>query len=60
MEDELYDEFGNYIGPELDNIDQEEDYVSDEHNLSDIEIESENKIELKVFYSLINRRVRIK
>ena len=32
MDDSLYDEFGNYIGPELDSSDDEASQVSEEDN----------------------------
>lgn len=39
MEADLYDEFGNYIGPELDSDDDEDDLDADDRDVDEVQEE---------------------
>lgn len=49
METDLYDEFGNYIGPELDS-DEDEDIEAEDRDGAEVRDPKQNCIRFKLFH----------
>lgn len=49
MEADLYDEFGNYIGPELDSDDDEDDLDADDRDVDEVLF----KISVNSYYYIV-------
>lgn len=49
METDLYDEFGNYIGPELDSDDDDDDLDADDRDADEVLFNKEETISSLLF-----------